>query len=439
MYGNAASATGTSFISFKFRDINDEFRKVRVASSVEPGGFNRLVIDIRRRFFGSSKSNAPIKIKYIDEDGDDVLITNDEDLAACLADSGQLGKKTITLHVTSNAISNLMSSVQSSPPAFSLSHSNHMTPPSAVTTTATMSPNSSVASEPPTVPPTPSEIKAQTAHASMMDGEVEKAICLFDDALALDSKNARAMGGRGAARLISGNSTGAEEDYRSAISMLDDRDSSSATGSSMFEMCISGLVEALIDQRRYEEALSVASRTDAPGAVSRCVDAFADEVDSSAQAARSALVEANFSDAMGIYSNAIRVENAFLTLSPTSVARADLRVGRGKCYAKLEDYDMALEDYEAAVELEPESVAAIKGCAKCLMEMEQPERALEKWERAHVLDSGDEEAKNEVEKLRKTLRPDTEPQEEETAGKDKKAEIAKLGAVLGNLKFAGKK
>lgn len=221
--------------------------------------------------------------------------------------------------------------------------------------------------------------------------------------------------------------------------MLDDRDSSSPTGNSMLEMCISGLVEALIDQRRYEEALSVASRTDAPGAVSRCVDAFADEVDTSAQAARSALEEENYSEAMGIYSNAVRVENAFLTLSPTSSARADLRVGRGKCYANLEDYDMALEDYEAAVDIEPESVAAIKGCAKCLIEMEQPERALEKWERAYLLDCGDEEAKSEVDRLRKTLRPEAAPQEEAIGGEAKKAEIAKLGAVLGNLKFAAKK
>lgn len=428
MYGNVAA--DTSFISFKFRDMNDEFRKVRVPSTISPGAFDQLVIDVRRRFFGSSKSTNSIKIKYIDEDGDAVLIGNDEDLAACLADARQLKGKNINLQVTaitsrsdgSNASGSRGPSVPNSPQFGGMYTPKHLSPPSAVTPSIhTASPqSSSVTSEPPAPPPTESEIKTQSAHALMMNNRIEESISLLNEAIKLDSGNARALGNRGAARLISGDSTGAEEDYRRAISLLE----SQGEADNVLKMCVSGLVEALIDQRRYEEALNVASREDAQSALSGCVDAFQDELDNNAKAARSALETGDFAEAMTIYSNALRVENAYLTLSPGAGARAGLRVGRAKCYAKLEDYDMALEDYEAAKEIEPESVAAIKGCARCLQEMEQPERAKDMWELAHKLDCGDEEASRELQMLRGTSGVQSE---------DKTAEIKALSAKLGAM------
>lgn len=435
-----------TFVSFKFRDINDEYRKVRVSANPGPGAFNQLVIDVRRRFLGSSRDTGAIKLKYMDEDDDAVLIGNDEDLASCLEDARRLKGKAVHLRVSlvshrsgrgdssagvSSPLSSHENSLRSSPQGSTVTPK--VSPPSEASTA--VSPDTSSISSGPRIPPlpplapTPSVLKAQEAHASMMNGNIEKAISLFDEALELDSGNARAMGGRGAARLIGGNSTGAEEDYRAAVELLDAAGGNVA-GDVTFEMCISGLVEALIDQRRYEEAVVVASREDAKGAKQRCIDAFGDELESSVEAARQALESSEFGESMSIYSNSLRVESAYLSLATDQKQRADLRIGRAKCYRKLEDYDMALEDYEAAAVIEPESVAAHKGCAACLAEMEQPARALESYERALKLDSGDEDVAREI-KLLKSLLPDPL--------KEKKDEIAKLGALLGNMKFGAKK
>ncbi len=430
-------STASSFVSFKFRDINEEFRKVRVNTMLSPGCFDQFVIDVRRRFMGASAQAGAIKLKYIDEDGDAVLISNDEDLASCLEDSRRLKGKAVDLRVSLVQ----QRGSRGTSPFSSRSNSFHNSPLSNVTPKVISPPRGSAPSpsrsstvstqsdtRPPPTPPqaTPSELKAQEAHARMMDGNIPAAITLFDSALALDPGNAFAMGGRGAARLIGGNSTGAEEDYRGAIALLD-AGRGGRVGDRTFETCILGLVEALIDQRRYEEAVSVAGRADAKTGGSRCTDAFRDELESSSAAARKALEANEFGDAMSMYSNALRVEVAFLSLASDEMPRADLRIGRAKCYKMLEDYDMALEDYEAAVKIEPESVAAHKGCAFCLAEMEQMDRALEAYERAHKLDPGDEDVNKQI-KLLKSLLPD--PLEE------KKVEIAKLGAMLGNMNFA---
>lgn len=430
----------STFIAFKFRDVNDEFRKVRVSTALAPGCFDQFVVDVRRRFVGGATQPGAggIKLKYIDQDGDAVLVSNDEDLASCLEDCRHLQGKAVDLRVTLMKQGSPMSS-----PSQSFNHSpvtsatrRGDSQPRSTPPVAPPSPsfNSDAQSDAPSAdappatppPPTPSLGKAQEAHQQMMNGNIDAAVTLFGEALQLDSSNAFAMGGRGAARLIGGNSTGAEEDYRSAIALLDDGRGGIA-GDATFEMCISGLVESLIDQRRYEEAVSVAGRADAKSGGNRCTDAFRDELESSSAAARKALEAGEFGDAMSMFSNSLRVEAALAALSPDEGARADLRVGRAKCYRKLEDYDMALEDYEAAVKLEPENVAAHKGCAFCLAELEQMERALEMYEKANKLDPGDEEVAREI-KLLKKMMPD--PLEE------KKVEIAKLGAMLGNMNFA---
>lgn len=437
----------STFVSFKFQDINSEYRKVRVSANLRRGSFDQFVIDVRRRFMGASRTTASIKLKYLDEDDDLVLIANEEDLAACLEDAKRLKGKAVHLRVSlvqqrgsvpesagvASPLSSQPSSLQSSPqrtitPRLFSPHSQ------ATSTSDALSPDTSSissGSRAPTAPPpapSPSMLKTQEAHSIMMDGNIEKAILVFNEALTLDSTNARALGGRGAARLIGGNSVGAEEDYRAAVAIFDGSNNNNS-GDATFEMCISGLVEALVDQRRYEEAQSIAQRPDAKGALERCIEAFGDEVVNSAEAARKAIEAEEYGEAMTIYSNAIRVETAYLSLATDQTARADLRMGRARCYRKIEDYDMALEDYEAAVLLEPESVAAHKGCAACLAEMEQPKRALESYECALKLDAADEEVAREIATL-KALLPD--PLQE------KKVEIAKLGAMLGNLKFSKK-
>eukprot|EP00178_Gracilaria_changii_P016662 TRINITY_DN47979_c0_g1_i1.p1 TRINITY_DN47979_c0_g1~~TRINITY_DN47979_c0_g1_i1.p1 ORF type:complete len:828 (-),score=123.48 TRINITY_DN47979_c0_g1_i1:3450-5933(-) len=432
----------TPVASFKFRDINNEYRRIKVPMNVGPGAYDQFVLDVRRRF-ASSTSVGAIKIKYLDEDRDEILISNDEDLESCFEDYLEMRSKTVLLkvyeaeHATSSQIQSPVSSnpssivgsptqrlnsvktefsTKSSRPSSEDSRENH-------STTATLKRRSSRP-----VLLTPSQEKGAEAHKKMLDGNNDEAIALYDEALKLDPDNARAQGGRGAARLFSGNSVGAEEDYRAALQMLEEGRGGSV-GDLTFQMCIVGLVESLIDQRRYEEAVSAASRIDPNCGNSGCNDAFRDELDSASNAARVALEASEFADAMNCYSNAIRVETAYLKLMPSETPRASLRLGRAKCYKALEDYDMALEDYEAAVCIEPESVAGHKGCGKCLAELEQFEKALESYQMAHKLDPADDEVNHEIEVIKRIL-PD--PLE------NKKAEIAKLGALLGGMKLPGK-
>lgn len=450
--------------SFKFRDLNNDYRRIKVPMVSESGSFDQFVIDVRRRFAGSSPV-GPIKVKYIDEDGDEVLMSNDEDLASCFEDFLDSQNKTIQLRVyeverrassqSPSPVSSRASSVPGSPlrthlaagapagasivpsagaPATGLEHdsaSSRM--PYEARDRSAGAPLEDSLLQPPAVPKpvqlSPSVVKAMEAHAKMMDEQIADAIELYDEALKLDKQNARARGGRGAARLINGNSTGAEEDYREAIALLE-AGTGGRVGDHTFDMCIVGLVEALIDQRRYEEAVSIAVRMDAKSGNTGCSDAFRDELESSSTAAREALDSEEYGEAMTLFSNALRVETAFLELVPGETARASLRLGRAKCYKAVEDFDMALEDYEAAVILESESVAAHKGCGKCLAELEQMDRALEAYERAHKLDPADDEVNNEIGIIRRML-PD--PLE------DKKQEIAKLGALLGGMKLPGAK
>lgn len=431
--------------SFKFKDLNDEYRRIKVPTLLEHGAYDQFVVDVRRRFAGSSRV-GPIKIKYIDEDGDEVLISNDEDLASCFEDFVDSKNKTIQLKVyeverpssshLQSPVSSNASSIIGSPRHQALA-SGAMKPDGQDTLKASdrlpptegtsRVPSIARAASRPVIQ-TPSMQKVSEAQAKMLDEAMDEAIVLYGEAMALDPDNARAQGGRGAAHLISGNSTGAEEDYRAAIALLESG-KGGTIGDVTFEMCIVGLVESLIDQRRYEEAAEIAGRIDSKSGNIGCVDAFRDELDSAGNAAREALEAGEFGDAMSCYSNALRVESAYLQLADDGMGRASLRLGRAKCYKALEDFDMALEDYEAAVKLEPESVAGHKGCGKCLAELEQMDRALEAYERARKLDPADDEVNKEIEIIRSIL-PD--PLE------SKRAEIAKLGAVLGGMKLRGK-
>lgn len=429
--------------SFKFKDINTEYRRIKVPMNLEPGAFDQFVVDVRTRYAGSS-SVGPIKIKYRDEDEDEVLMSNDEDLASCFQDFVSCRNKTILLKIyevdrasssqvpspVSSAASSLVGSPRRAPRSAKIEGQSRRPPSTGTTELVPDEPNMGISrtmSRP--IIRTPSGRKAHEAHQRMLDGKQDDAVRLYDEALRLDPDNARAQGGRGAARLISGNSVGAEEDYRTAISMLESG-RGGTVGDLVFQMCTVGLVESLIDQRRYEEAVTVAMRIDPASGNTGCTDAFRDELDSASNAAREALEGAEFGDALNCFSNALRVEMNFLKLAGAETARSSLRLGRAKCYKTLEDYDMALEDYEAAAALEPESVAAQKGCGKCFMELEQMERALEAYQRAHKLDLADEEIIKEIQMI-KSILPD--PME------GKKAEIAKLGTLLGGLKLPGRK
>ena len=433
----------TPLASFKFMDVNGEWRRIKVPMDIQNGMYDQFLVDVRRRYAGSTASGS-VKIKYIDEDGDAVLISNDEDLASCFEDFAGTRNKTIQLKVSSieRPSSSQMQSPISSNPSSALGsprESGHYSttrrevPPARQSERADLLPENGMnsrdmswARRPEVL--TPSQKKTAEAHRQVMENRPSEAIQLFDEALKLDPENARAQGGRGAARLFSGNSVGAEEDYRAAISLVE-AGKSGAVGDLTFQMCVVGLVESLIDQRRYEEAVAVADRMDPSSGNVGCIDAFRDELDSAGGAAREALDSEEYGDASSCYTNALRVEAAYLKLVPSEAPRPSLRLGRAKCYKAMEDFDMALEDYEAAVEIDPESVAGHKGCGKCLAELEQMDRALEAYQRAQKLDLADEEVKSEIEAIRKVL-PD--PLD------GKKEQIAKLGALLGGLNLPGK-
>lgn len=485
-------------ITFKFKDCNREYRRLKLPRVAARGAFDQLIVDVRHRYFTTAggdglPSAASIRIKYIDEDGDEVVITNDEDLAACFEEAAELGLKTVKLKVTevqsrrslTSFMQSPLSSLPNSPPMGmaepplappidvpsmrasipqSLAEERRHPAPSGKdvgrgsdggdgTRTggakpAGSPPSNSITS--PTVrsdPTSPSTVRAAEAHALMMDQHVAAAIRKYDEAVKINGANARALAGRGAANLISGNTSSAEEDYRASLRLLEEKaalegggvsSGSSGSGGSggsnngnsddnerTFDMVVVGLTETLIEQRRYEEAAEMAAKLDGKPSKVGCADALRDELESSSTAAVEALGSRQFGDAMAMFTNAIRVETAFVSVADGKEARsAALRSGRGRCYLEMNDYEMAVEDFEAAVELEPDNLAGLKGCGKCLVELDQMSRALEMFERAGKVDAGDEQVQEQIGTLRKLLPAHAEE------GKDS---IAKLGAMIGGL------
>lgn len=439
--------------SFKFKDINGDYRRIKVPMELRKGDFDQFMLDVRRRFIGSSGASSRLppgamKVKYVDEDGDSVLIANDDDLASCFEDLGEMKGKTIILQVEGMEGNNVSLSPQSpvsSTPSSTVGSPNKKSIPGFqmdedIFKTSIQPPPTEEPIRDPSLPTgvyrtksrpiihTPSSLKASEGHQLMLDKRIDEAILAFTRALELDPENARAVGERGAAKLLLGASVEGEEDYRSAISLIE-RGKGGKEGDMTFQMCLVGLVECLLDQRRYEEAVAVAIKMDPAWGNNGCIDALRDEVENSSAAAQKALEASEFSDAMVLFSNALRVETGLLKVVEGEAHRASIRLGRAKCYKALEDYDMALEDYEAAANIEPESVAAHKGCGKCLAELEQMERALESYKKALELDGGDEEVRGAVQTISKKLKASPQSRHEE---------IAKLGAILNGLNFPSK-
>lgn len=262
----------------------------------------------------------------------------------------------------------------------------------------------------------------------MMDQRVAQAIAKYDEAVEINSGNARAFAGRGAAKLINGDTAAAEGDYRVALALLEEADKAvkmHGDSERTFDMTVVGLVETLIDQRRYEEAGEMAGKLAGKPAIAGCADALRDELEGSSQLATAALMDTKFGEGMTFFTNAIRVESAYLQASEgREKASASLRNGRAKCYVGMGDFEMALEDFVAAERLDEESVAALKGCGKCYMELDQADRALEAYQKASKLDAGDEHTLEQI-RLLKGAMPDPVA--------EKKDAIAKLGAMLGGM------
>lgn len=436
------SATN-EIVTFKFKDQSGEYRRLKVPRVASRGSFDQLILDVRLKYYNSSSSAATssLKIKYVDEDGDDVLISGDDDLAACFAECSDLNMRTIKLKVfesqSRRSVNSEPSPVSSLAGSMSSSPKKELREPGLEEETDILAErtcrNSEVSCDQalPSVPVSvtsaqlsPSTIKATEAHALMMDQRIDEAIVKFNEAIALDTKNARAHAGRGAARLISGSPDLAEADYMASLAVLEE-ESSGPTDERTLEMCVLGLVEALISLRRYEDAATMSTKLDGKVAKAGCAEALRDELDVSSSAATNALDNGEYAEAMALFSNAIRVEAAYLAASDgRDYASGMLRSGRGTCYLKLKDFEMALEDFDAAAKLEPESIRAFKGMAKCYIEKGEQDHALRAFCRAAVLDPADEDVQREIATLR------GHSSERHSHDSDS---IAKLGAMLGGM------
>lgn len=432
-------------ITFKFRDQNGEFRRLKVHTTPNRGCFDQFAIDVRLKYYSSSSGsdNAPLRIKYVDEDGDDVVISSDDELVACFAEGQDLNWRTVTLkvsemqsrrsvHSEQSPMSSSPASVSSGPP----SRYEHEGTPSTQSETnvdgqhcnETKSSESQLPSlnapNAISVPTSASEAKAAEAHSLLMDQRVDEAIRKFDEAIALNAANARALAGRGAAKLIHGNPELAEVDYRKSLAIMSEQPSD-AIDERTLEMCVVGLVESLVSLCRYEDAVEVSAKLDGRAGKTGCADALRDELDAASGAAFSALGNSEFAEAMALFSNAIRVEKAFIAVSDgKESASGSLYSGRAACYMKMDDLDMAIEDFEKAIQLEPENMAALKGLGKCYIEIGKNELAIGAYTRAIAVDRADEDAQQQLARLT-PRQSDEHPADPNT--------IAKLGAMLGGM------
>lgn len=425
--------TEVPLVSFKFKDVNDDYRKIKIPLTVGYGAFEQFVMDVRRRFAGSAKVGQ-IKIKYVDDEGDEVLLTGEDDLISCLEDCKNWERKTILLKVTAmkgtlssntpSSSSLASSTLQENPDPLSSSqvaHQDDRSPVSSSDLPVTSGKKSTgTNTESKSTVKSGAMRKVNRARKLMHENKLDESIKLYEEVLQADSQNPWALCGRAAAHLLNGDSGIAESDYRAAMALMDNEKERIADEVTL-EMCMGGLVEAFITQKRYEEAATLARRIDPAASQSDFVAHFRDEVDAQSKAALPAVEKQDFQSALVCYSNAIRAEAACLQLSSADDPRASLRLGRAVCYKGLDDYERALRDYGAAVKLKPDNLTGLKGCGICLFELGQFDKALEAFERARKLDPTDKDAIKGVEAVMNL---------QASSSKSKREEMAKLGALL---------
>lgn len=421
-------------VSFKFKDINEDYRKIKIPLTVGYGAFEQFVVEVRRRFAGCAKV-GPIKIKYLDDEGDEVLLSSEEDLLSCLEDCKTLERKTILLKIatmagtlsgtTPSSSSLASSSVPENldPQSFSqIAYQDDKSPIASPDVARPFEGKKSIGTsmESRNIVRSGSMMKVNKARKLMHENRCDESIELYEEVLQADSKNPWALCGRAAAHLLNGDSKIAEKDYRAAMALVDNEKERVADEVTL-EMCMGGLVEAFISQKRYEEAATLARRSDPATGQNDFVAHFRDEMDAQSKAALPAVEKMDFTTALTCYSNAIRAEAACLQLTPRDTARASLRLGRAVCYKGLDDYEKALKDYNAAVKLKPDNLTGLKGCGTCLFELGHFDQALEAFERARKVDPSDKEAIKGVEAVMSL---------QANSSRSKRGDASTLGALL---------
>lgn len=391
-------------VSFKYKDTNGDLRKIKVSVDFKPGTFNNFLSNLSQGFWGSSKK-GDIKVKYIDDEGDEVLLATEDDLVSCLEDCKHSGTRTVhlrismlstslpTKEVSSSTLSTLSSKhsadAQNSVPDTpkddrSSAHSADMQPTIIKKKNVSFHSDAEKAMQPGAI------VKARKARGLMLENNFAESIKMYEEILQADSNNPWALCGRAAAHLLNGDEKVAEDDYRAAIALMDN-EKKELSEQLTLQMCMQGLIEAFITQKRYEEAAAIASRMDESQKQSEFVELLRAEVENQSRTALPAMKNADFGEALLCYGDAIRAEAAYLQLVPSAKRKASLRLGRALCYKAMDDYMRALKDYEAAVMLKPDSLGALKGCAECLFELGQFDKAVEFYERARKIDPGDKE------------------------------------------------
>eukprot|EP00188_Purpureofilum_apyrenoidigerum_P000680 Plantae.Rhodophyta-Purpureofilum_apyrenoidigerum.ctg13125.p1 GENE.Plantae.Rhodophyta-Purpureofilum_apyrenoidigerum.ctg13125~~Plantae.Rhodophyta-Purpureofilum_apyrenoidigerum.ctg13125.p1 ORF type:complete len:724 (+),score=154.01 Plantae.Rhodophyta-Purpureofilum_apyrenoidigerum.ctg13125:103-2274(+) len=388
-------------IVFKFKDKSGDYRRVLVPRKTSRGMYDRFLIDVRKRFGAGSMSI--LKIKYFDDEGDTVRIASDEDFNECITAAIENEWKTIRA---------LVEEVAAEPPS-STSRANLV---------ETMSVNSAAESN-----KDDSESTSQTegglhdkieqAMEFLRKNQVEEAKSSYEQAISMDNSSARAYCGKAATELILRNPEQALNDYKKAICLAEEQNTDKDSLANFRDMCNSGIAEALIEMRRYEEAGTVLSSINNSAARNEITQAYLEELSACVESAEKALEASAPMEACDLYTGAIRVD----TVLAKEIGRprdAKLHVQRAKCYVAIGDQEVALEDYQLALEHNPESKTALIGRANCLVDLDRPKEAKIAYELCLQLYPDDEAAKGGLEKVRETVLA------------EEKQKIANLGSML---------
>ncbi|KAJ8904702.1 hypothetical protein NDN08_001220 [Rhodosorus marinus] len=378
----------SSFLVFKFQDKNREFRRVKVPMRLERGSYDKFQLEIRRRY-GASRSSV-LKIKYFDDEGDEVRISSDEDFEECIESALENQWKTVKAVV--EEVQTLTDTSSRGSISASLSYG------SLLDLDAKDYGGSQIATA------YSAQDKIREAMGLLQNGNVKAAITCYDEAVSIDPSSANAYCGRAAAKLIVHETEQALEDYDKALELCGQRQDiiDQSALESFMDVCNSGIAEALIELRRYEEAGKILSSISSSQCRDETVSAFLDEL----SACRDSAVKAQLSDAcmeaVDLYTSAIRIDST-LEKEIGHPRQAKLLCARGQCYVTVDDVEMAAEDYFLALQVDPENRDALLGRAEALKKLEKYKEAKDAFRTYFKLFPKDEKAVKSFDEVKKRV------------------------------------
>uniref|UniRef100_A0A7S1TD02 Uncharacterized protein n=1 Tax=Compsopogon caeruleus TaxID=31354 RepID=A0A7S1TD02_9RHOD len=329
---NPAKAIPGVSKSFKFKDVNGDWHRIQSDASGSKGCLDALLAQIRRRCGLSFKSQ--IKVKYLDEDNDEVMLACDDDLAECGRVMDRLAKTAIILKVETRGGEDASDSISEVSRVNSPTPSDHGT--------IDLSP------EKPVKEGREIELLLQAGHRLLQEGDIAGAVDHYSNLLRRDANNTLAYTGRAAAFLLLERPREAERDYRKAIELLEMNPSPELSDSAR-----TGLAETLIELQRYEEALDVIETIENASSQASALVAVNEEQEICASSARVAISSGDHPGALGYLVRAIRLNGGGSQRKFTVPIKEDasLYALRGNCYVELEDAELALEDFSRSIQI----------------------------------------------------------------------------------------